>query len=374
MRIAVLDFLRCPDCASSGRGLLHITKIVDETLLSGRYEWPKCKLHCVKGEVSQISGDNNCVDCARTDIINGILVCADCNREYQIQDGIPLMFVRNLDEINKTDSITESAIAQMEFYDDTALIYEERWVSHPRFEMHYKKSVQNLMLSLGSTQIAIDIGCGTGKAALSMAQNVQHVVGVDISFNLLRVAKRKISRKKIGGCIDLIQGNATALPIASSFFDLGSYWGVLHHILPPDLALNEARRVIVDSGVLSASEPNSKASTLPWKIGIILNLFPAVINRLTKRRLKLDEYEENDVEESTFTLTDLIDTIRNAGFEILKSTSQWFFAIIPLDYPPRLNRQFYRILSFLDDRYSKKISQNELGGELFVIARKKHHL
>lgn len=93
----------------------------------------------------------------------------------------------------------------------------------------------------------LDIGCGPGFALQALKKHwpKAQVVGVDLSNNMLKQAKKQQSwRRKF----DLIQANANALPLASQSIDLVFSSLCLQWLIPMNAALKEIRRVLHPEG------------------------------------------------------------------------------------------------------------------------------
>jgi len=93
---------------------------------------------------------------------------------------------------------------------------------------------------------ALDIGCGNGRHAELLAAVASRVVGLDASRALLGAAT-----DRVGDRVDLLQGDATRLPLAAGAVDLAVYVATLHH-LPSQSArrasLDELARVLAPDG------------------------------------------------------------------------------------------------------------------------------
>ncbi|MCP1662395.1 MAG: methyltransferase domain-containing protein [Methanocalculus sp. MSAO_Arc1] len=63
-------------------------------------------------------------------------------------------------------------------------------------------------LGVQKSDIAVDIGCGTGTVSIALAERAEHVYAIDIREEAIRVAQNAILT---GGCsnITLVLGNAT---------------------------------------------------------------------------------------------------------------------------------------------------------------------
>ena len=102
----------------------------------------------------------------------------------------------------------------------------------------------------------VDVGCGTGNAALLAAGRGAQVTGVDPAGRLLEVARRRAA--DAGVAASFSEGHAAALPVADGEADLVmSVFGVIFAPEPPAAAA-EMARVTAPGGriVLSAWQPD----------------------------------------------------------------------------------------------------------------------
>ena len=77
---------------------------------------------------------------------------------------------------------------------------------------------------------ALDLGCGTGTNAITLAQHGWQVTGVDFVSSAIQQARRKA--RQAGVSIDFRQGDVTHLPGVTGPFDLVLDIGCFHS-LPP---------------------------------------------------------------------------------------------------------------------------------------------
>ncbi len=118
-----------------------------------------------------------------------------------------------------------------------------------RYEQYEKyDSVKEYIISLINDNVSIlDLGCGTGLLYeyVSNACNKceAYYVGLDISINMLKLAKRKILKN---GRIfsDLILSDAEYLPFRSKCFDTVFAFTVIQNIPCPRCFLLEIKRVV----------------------------------------------------------------------------------------------------------------------------------
>lgn len=110
----------------------------------------------------------------------------------------------------------------------------------------------------------LDVGCGTGTQALLTLARVLpggSVIGLDINPRMIAAARRKICRA--GAAIEVVQGDATALPFDADRFDVVMVTTVLHMIATPEhpTCLAEARRVLKPGGRLVLIDYAGKLET-----------------------------------------------------------------------------------------------------------------
>ncbi|RME77291.1 MAG: class I SAM-dependent methyltransferase [Chloroflexi bacterium] len=100
----------------------------------------------------------------------------------------------------------------------------------------------------------LEIGCGTGPLLVAAAGRYDQVVGVDIAFRWLVVAKKRLM--EAGLDLPLICACAEALPFAAPAFDRVAADSVLEHLHDQRQALAEIRRVMRPGGWFFALTPN----------------------------------------------------------------------------------------------------------------------
>lgn len=97
--------------------------------------------------------------------------------------------------------------------------------------------------------IALDLGCGNGRHAELLASHADRVIGVDASTGLLAEAATRAGERAFG--VDLVGGDAAAIPLRSETVELATYVATLHHLRPRERrldSLDELARVLAPSG------------------------------------------------------------------------------------------------------------------------------
>ena len=95
----------------------------------------------------------------------------------------------------------------------------------------------------------LDVGCGTGIVAREVASRrraTTAVTGVDLSANMLAVARATAARERLA--IEWHEANAEQLPFHDGAFDLVLSQFALMFVADKAAALSEMRRVVTESG------------------------------------------------------------------------------------------------------------------------------
>ncbi len=102
----------------------------------------------------------------------------------------------------------------------------------------------------------LDLGCGTGTLALLIKEScpTAEVTGVDIDPRILAIARGKIAAAGVG--IRLVEGSATAPPLAPASFDRILTTLVLHHLTTEQkrAALAATNRLLKPGGELHVAD------------------------------------------------------------------------------------------------------------------------
>jgi ubiquinone/menaquinone biosynthesis C-methylase UbiE len=100
----------------------------------------------------------------------------------------------------------------------------------------------------------VDFGCGSGANTVLLANRGAHVWGIDISEDLLRLAKRRLAVSGREGGATFIAGSAHDMPFPDASIDVVFGIAILHH-LDLKLVSREVRRVLKPGGRAIFQEP-----------------------------------------------------------------------------------------------------------------------
>ncbi len=102
----------------------------------------------------------------------------------------------------------------------------------------------------------LDIGCGAGLLSLSLARDAQQIIGIDVSPSVVAFAdalKQELRCQNVAFEI----GDAEGLRFEDQTFDLLLCSEVLEHLMTPERALAEFRRVLKPGGSVVLTTPSA---------------------------------------------------------------------------------------------------------------------
>lgn len=124
------------------------------------------------------------------------------------------------------------------------------WES-PAGKLRWARRVKMLSKHLGPGMKVLEVGCGTGYFTQELARSGADVIAIDVSPELLEIAKANCSAPNVRYEIQ----NAYELSYPDSVFDSVVGSSVLHH-LEIEAALREIYRVLKLGGSVHFTEPN----------------------------------------------------------------------------------------------------------------------
>ncbi|MEJ2280987.1 MAG: class I SAM-dependent methyltransferase [Candidatus Bathyarchaeota archaeon] len=169
-------------------------------------------------------------------------------------------------------------IETMEHYDREAAIYNVQYLEEQN------NKIEDIVNSIRFNQDdqVIDLGCGTGFLFDQISQNIKILVGIDLSINSLKEAKKRLKKSSN---IALVRADADNIPFLNQFFDKIIAISLLQN-MPNNLkTLEEMKRIAKSETVFAITglkKKFSKASFLNLLGSANLN----VIRLSTDQKLK----------------------------------------------------------------------------------------
>jgi len=207
------------------------------------------------------------IDTRQEAIIEGALQCPSCKVIYPINEGIARMVAgaSGLSEAHR-----EIAQANAEYHDIIYTDYErdgERWYLKDSFNQNRIKDIVFDLSHKAGNDYFIDIGCGTGNILRFGQRFFKYTIGVDISFNMLKIARDR--------GYEVIQADALRLPFKPYTFNALSAFSLLHHLFDYRQFFNEAGRILKYGGFIYTDwdpqkQPKINEKKLSWRIFVLL--------------------------------------------------------------------------------------------------------
>jgi ubiquinone/menaquinone biosynthesis C-methylase UbiE len=109
----------------------------------------------------------------------------------------------------------------------------------------------------------VELGAGSGRFTALLAAHGAYVTAVDLSPNMLQVAREKLAARGLGNRVRLVGASADSLPLADSSFHGALCINVFSHLQPFRAAISEIGRVLAPGAGFVANFPNLLSLYLP---------------------------------------------------------------------------------------------------------------
>jgi demethylmenaquinone methyltransferase/2-methoxy-6-polyprenyl-1,4-benzoquinol methylase len=137
----------------------------------------------------------------------------------------------------------------------------------------------------GDGERVLDVATGTGMVADELISRGDcSVVGIDQSPEMLAAARARFGRAERGARVELIEGQAEALPFKDASFDALTFTYLLRYVDDPQATMHELARVLRPGGRIASLEfgvPPRAPARWAWRLYTAIGL-PA-LGRLASR-------------------------------------------------------------------------------------------
>jgi len=249
------------------------------------------------------------------------------------------------------------------YYDTLASDYDTRF-SNPQLD--YMRTVENAVLQENLVDfrgLILDVGCGTGEQTLALAKDGFSVIGLDISAEMIRIAKKKSD--EAGLLIPFIIASADALPFKeNSISMLTSMFGAYSHIPEFDRAFSEMHWVLADGGKALFTIVNR------WNLNWWL-MHTFVGNRdWVRHALKNKDFVSDGLWTYYFSRRELVKKMRGAGFQRARVGSIMIFLYPHLRRIEKKVSLYQRISGRIENIVRWDFPFNSIGYYLFAVCTK----
>ena len=118
------------------------------------------------------------------------------------------------------------------------------------------------LAALRPTDRVLDLACGTGDLAFEALPSVRRVVGLDVTFRMLELARQRndtwcgFTKNEKPNQVSFLAGDMGSLPFASASFDVVTTGYGLRNVPDLGLAVSEIHRVLAPGGRLLSLDFN----------------------------------------------------------------------------------------------------------------------
>jgi len=140
-------------------------------------------------------------------------------------------------------------------YDRTAYIYDRRYREIQR------EKYKTVLANVTRVDRILDLGCGTGMLLSPLKRRARLVVGIDMSAEMLRAAKKRAAGAP------LLLADADHLPFADGSFDMVVSVTLLQNMPDPGKTVRELARVLRSDGkaiITSLKHKHSPEQLAAW--------------------------------------------------------------------------------------------------------------
>ena len=197
----------------------------------------------------------------------------------------------------------------LKHYENLSSDYDQRF-DNPR--INYMRSVEKIVL-LDSLKmgLVLDIGCGTGEQAVFLAEKGYRVLGVDISREMIKIAKDRIKNTNFRDNLSFVIASAEFLPFRDkSFNGIISIFGIFNHIPNVDTAFQETSRVLQTGGQGIFTVVNR------WNLTWWVNAFIKCKGSWIISSLRSKEYVVNGLWTYYFTRREIMKRLGDTGLKV----------------------------------------------------------
>ncbi len=181
---------------------------------------------------------------------------------------------------------SDDARRQQEHYDSIAAKYVEN-LGYPH-TIAYMEYLDDSLLNVipqESLGTMAEICCGHGEAISLIGKRIERGVGVDISLNMLKEARKLHDDHDR---FTFVQGDATQLPLASAVFDNVFMLGGIHHVNDREALFREIFRILKPGGRFYYREPLD--DFFVWRgLRSLIYRFSSALDHETERPLRYEE-------------------------------------------------------------------------------------
>jgi ubiquinone/menaquinone biosynthesis C-methylase UbiE len=200
--------------------------------------------------------------------------CSACQREYPATLGIPDLRWPTVSDPDQQQLIIQDLVQaySRSSFENLCRLRIARLVTTQQLEQHYTRyRLDNIergsrmahmfqaqtaaRFRVSQHDVALDIGCGSGAAALTLCESYTTVVGIDWNLADLLLFRKRLDELALTNVI-LVQANLLDQPLIDSCVDYVTALNVIEHMLDVERGFSEIARVLRAGGCFCGDSRN----------------------------------------------------------------------------------------------------------------------
>jgi len=175
-----------------------------------------------------------------------------------------------------------------------------------------KKAVQ----SLCTCHEVLDVAVGTGDLSIEILrqQKAEHIIGVDLSDEMMGIAAQKLGQNGLGAKVELRHENAQHMSFASDYFDAVTCAYGVRNFASLDEGLREMARVLKPGGqlvLLDFSYPTQPV--IRWGYDFYFRRMMPIVGKVLSKKASAFTYFYNSVQGFIWG-EHMVEKLRECGF------------------------------------------------------------
>ena len=221
----------------------------------------------------------------------GMLTCVSCANSYPVQNGIPILLPKSLEN----EFVTAMRHWDCTYKNDSSNpkdpldnLYNQDAIEHINRFWHHS-----------GDDLFLEAGCGTADIARSFARQGRKIVGIDFSINALLAAKKIFDDERLDYLF--VCGDLAKLPFKDGKFAFLYAGGSIEHFEDTRSSVFELNRVMKRGATLTALVPVVSISMLTYgflygnlpEIPLVFQLAKFIHHKLLRGRFAMYGYEKS---------------------------------------------------------------------------------
>jgi SAM-dependent methyltransferase len=186
------------------------------------------------------------------------------------------------------DGTSDVAVQVRQLFDAKAAAWPSKYAPDGRLAGRLTRLAGAITYHVPAGGSVLDLGCGTGELAVSIAATGMRATGCDISPEMLHRA----AAVDASGTVDWVQLDPgwRSLPFSAATFDAVVAASVLEYVDDPAAVLRECSRVLRPSGVVLCTVPDTRHPIrwLEWLLGVAARA--PLVRTAGRRWRRLEDY------------------------------------------------------------------------------------